>query len=448
MSSKLTEAQDTLAEFVRQDRYQVLVVRATNVELIYFLKIIEALDQREPAHVFGLFAQPVSGDAGAYVTSVLDGLRSQLDPVNEVRVTGGQPAWPPFPPECGNPVVPAARRLRAGVVHAANLVPGGLEHRLVFCLFPQKIDRPNAYADAIAGLLPPQKAPAEAAWPRVRLILRDDGSQPRLIEALRRAKNPDVLIYEPDLSPPALMDAMARDVTDPTLPEPQRMQMLTQLASLDYAYGRLEEASAKYEILYDYYRRQQVPLMQAFVLQGIGDVLRRVDRLPLAKERYAQGLTLAITTQGLPLMMALAYAVGDVSLTLRQYQEAEDHLEIARKIAVNLHNRPVEADALEKIGDARAALKRSGQAVSAWRDCANACRIAAYKERLLSVLDRLAKAFASARMSAEQRACENEIAAIRGGAPIKAPPTPAATASAGGSGAGARAARPTGERPV
>ncbi len=415
MPSKLTEAQDTLAAFVRQDRYQVLVVRATNVELIYFLKIVEALDLREPAHVFGLFPQAVAGDASAYVTSVLNGLRTQLDPVNQLRVAAGEPSWPPLPPACDDPALPPARRLRAGVAHAAGLVPGGIEHRLVFSLLPQTIAKPETYAQAVAAILSPEAAP-EPAWPRVRLILRDDGAAPRIIEALRRSKRPDVLIYEPDLSPAALMDAMAHDIRDPGLPEAQRMQMLTELASLDYAYGRLEEASAKYEILYDYYRRHQSPLMQAFVLQGVGDVLRRVGRLPLARERYAQGLTLAITTQGLPLIMALAYAVGDVSLELQRFQDAADHLEIARKVALSLHNRPVEADALEKIGDARLALNRPGEAIGVWRDAAAVCRVAAYKERLLSVLARMAKTFGSARMQGEQRACENEMAVLRAGA--------------------------------
>ena len=349
--------------------------------------------------------------------------------------------------------LPAARRLRAGIVHAASLVPGGIEHRLVFCLLPQAIENPNAYAEALSGILPSQKVVAtEAAWPRVRLIVRDDGGRPQLIEMMRRLKNPEVLIYEPDLSPPALMDAMAHDVADPGLPEPQRMQMLTELASLDYAYGRLEEASAKYEILYDYYRRHQVPTMQAFVLQGIGDVLRWVGRLPLAKERYAQGLTLAITTKGLPLMMGLAYAVGDVSLALQQFQAAEDHLQIARKIAVSLHNRPVEADALEKIGDARVALKRPAEAMGAWRDAAAACRIAGYRERLVTVLERMARMYASARMQAEQQTCEGELAAVRAGAPLKAPAASAAPTSAasapGTSRAGSGPGRPGGGRPV
>ena len=254
----------------------------------------------------------------------------------------------------------------------------------------------------------------------MRLIVRDDKAAPALIPALRRMKNAEVLIYEPDLSPPALMDAMAREVTDPALPQATRMQMLTELASLDYAYGRFEEAISKYEVLYDYYRVHNVPIMQAFVLQGVGDVLRRLGKIPLARERYGQGLTLAITTQGMPLIMSLAFAVGETSLQLQQFKDAEDHLVIARKLAANLSNRPSEADALEKIGDARLGQKLPGEAMAAWRDAAQVCRKAGYRERLVSVLEKMSKTFASARMTGDARACENELAAVRAGAPIKA----------------------------
>jgi len=423
MFSRLKEVQDVLADFVHQDRYQALVVRATNVELIYLLKMVETLDQREPAHVFGLFPQPVTGDAAAYVSSTLAALRSQLEPVNQLRVADGQPAWPAFPAECDDPRVSPARRLRAGIAHAAGLVPGGLEHRLVISLFPQSVEKPASYAEALGAVLPNGALPevAEPAWPRVRLIVRDDGAAPVLIPALRRMKNPAVLVYEPELSPPALMDAMAREVADPTTPEPKRMQMLTELAALDYAYGRLDEAVAKYQVLYDYYRRSEAPLMQAFVLQGVGDVLRRIGRVPLARERYGQGLTLAIDTKGLPLIMSLAFSAGDTSLQLQQYKDAEEHLEIARKVAVSLRNHPVEADALEKTGDARIAQKLLGEAMASWRAAADVCRKAGYRERLASVLEKMSKTFGSARMAADQRACDVELAAVRSGAPIKAP---------------------------
>jgi tetratricopeptide (TPR) repeat protein len=423
MFAKLKEVQDTLVDFVHQDRYQALVIRATDVELIYLLKMVEALDQREPAHVFGMFAQSVAGDAPAYVASVLAALRSQLEPVNQLRIADGQPAWPPLPAECDETRTRPGRRLRAGIAHAASLLPGGLEHRLAFCLLPQAIARPTAYLEALTGVLPDERADGveEPTWPRVRLIVRDDGAAPALIPALRRSKNPAVLVYEPDLSPPALMDAMTREVADPGVPEAKRMQVLTELASLDYSFGRLDEAVAKYEILYDYYRRHEAPMMQAFVLQGTGDVLRRIGRLPLARERYGQGLTLALTTQGVPLIMSLAFAAGDTSLQLQRFKDAEDHLEIARQVAVSLLNLPVQADALEKIGDAKLGRNNPGQAMATWRDAAAICRTAAYRERLISVLEKMSSTFAAARMSGDQRACDSELAAVRGGAPIKAP---------------------------
>ena len=422
MYTRLKEVQDVLADFVHQDRRQALVVRATNVELIYLLKMVESLDEREPAHVFGLFPQPVAGDAGAYVSSVLGALRSQLEPVNQLRVADGHPSWPAFPAACDDPRTRPGDRLRAGIAHAASLVPGGPEHRLVITLFPQAVEKPASYAEALGAVIPGGPGPQipEPAWPRVRLIVRDDGAAPVLIPALRRMKNPDVLIFEPELSPPALMDAMAREVSDPTTPEPKRMQLLTELAALDYAHGRLDEAVAKYQVLYDYYRRNDAPLMQAFVLQGVGDVLRRVGRVPLARERYGQGLTLALETKGLPLIMSLAFSAGDTSLQLQHHKDAEEHLEIARKVAVSLRNHPVEADALEKTGDARIAQKRLGEGMASWRAAADVCRKAGYRERLASVLEKMSKTYGTARMTAEQRSCDVELAAVRSGAPLKA----------------------------
>jgi tetratricopeptide (TPR) repeat protein len=423
MASKFNELQDTLIDFIQQDRYQVLVIGVTNVELISVLKIVEALDQQQPAHVFTMLPQPVAGDAATYAGSVLGGLKAQLEPVDQLRVAEGQKAWPPFPPECDDPRARPGRRLRTGIAHLAALIPGGHEHRLGVFLLPQTIGDPMAYANALAGVLPiqPSSDAPEPAWPRVRLIVRDDKAAPSLIPALRRAKNPAVLIYEPDLSSAALMDDKAKEVADPSTPEPKRMQLLTELAALDYAHGRLDEAVAKYEILYDYFRRHNAPVMQALVLQGVGDVSRKIGKLPLARERYGQGLTLAITTQALPLTMSLSYQAGDTSLLLQRFKDAEEHLQIARKIAGALCNHPIEADALEKIGDARLALKQPGEAMAAWRDATVICRKAKYRERLMSVLERMSKTFASARMTGDQRACDSELAALQAGAPIKVP---------------------------
>jgi tetratricopeptide (TPR) repeat protein len=183
-----------------------------------------------------------------------------------------------------------------------------------------------------------------------------------------------VLVYEPDLSPAAMMDAMAREAGDPTLSEAERMQILGQLAAVDFSYGRLDEAAAKYGVLYDYYTRGKAPAMQALVLQGVGDILRKAGNLPLARERYGQGLTHALETQSLPLMLSLSYNVGDTSLALKNWADADGHLDVAQTIAGKMLNPQLQADAMEKMGIARFEEKRFADAVAIWNQGAEVCR--------------------------------------------------------------------------
>jgi tetratricopeptide (TPR) repeat protein len=279
--------------------------------------------------------------------------------------------------------------------------------------------------------LPAPTSPPDRAWAGVRVILRDDKKQPRLIPELRRQKNPHVLVYEPDLSPEALMDSMARQALDPGLSEGERMQVLGQLAALDYAYDRLDEAAAKYGVLFDYYTKHKAPAMQALVLQGAGDIFRKTGKIRLARDRYAQGLTCALETQSLPLLLSLTYNVGDTNLALESWTDAEGHLDIARTLAGKLLNPQLQADAMEKMGVARLAQKRYGEAAAIWNEAAELCRGWNHRDRLCSILERLAALYGAARKTAEQRVCEAELAAVRAGAPLSRKSPPPAVASKG-----------------
>jgi tetratricopeptide (TPR) repeat protein len=396
--------------------------------LVVVSKLIQTLDQQDDANVYGLFPEAVETSGSAYVTQVVKSLASQLDGVNTARVGEGNPPWPPMPAACTDLRTPAKERLRAAILHARSLVPNAPDNRLVFCLLPQQVAVPDAWADALASLLPSAANPPDPAWAGVRLVLRDDKKQPVLIPELRRQKNPHVLIYEPDLTPAALMDSMAREALDPTLSEAERMEVLGQLAPLDFAYDRLDEAAAKYGVLYDYYTRGKAPGMQALVLQGVGDILRKKGNLRLARDRYAQGLTHALETQSLPLLLGLTYNVGDTNLALENWADADGHLDIARTIASKLMNPQLQADAMEKMGIARLAQQRYADAVAIWTEAAEVCRGCNHRDRLCSILERLAALYGAGRKTAEQRLCEAELKAVRAGAPLvrKAPPPKAA----------------------
>ena len=51
------------------------------------------------------------------------------------------------------------------------------------------------------------------------------------------------------------------------------MVSLQQLAALDYAYGRHQDALAKYALLHEYHHQAEQPDMQALALLGAGDTL-------------------------------------------------------------------------------------------------------------------------------------------------------------------------------
>jgi hypothetical protein len=430
MQAKIKELQQALAGFIQQSRRCVLVLGLDDTELVYVLKLLQTMDQQDRANVYSLFPQAVDKGGSAYVGEVVKSLSSQLEEVNEARVREGNPPWPPMSPTSADLRLPPTQRLRAAVLHARSVVPNDPDNRLVFCLLPQRTDSPEVFVEAVSSLLPAPGAMPDPAWAGVRLILRDDKKKPVLIPELRRQKNPHVLVYEPDLSPEALMDSMARDALDPTLGEGERMQALGQLAALDYAYGRLEEAAAKYGVLYEYYSRHNAPVMQALVLQGVGDILRRTGNLPLARERYAQGLTHALETQALPLMASLSYNVGDTNLALQSWAEADGHLDVARTIAGKTLNPHVQADAMEKMGIARLEQKLFGEAAAIWEEAAEVCRVCDYRDRLCSILERLAALYGSGRKPAEQRRCEAELRAARAGAPlVRKHPAPRAASS-------------------
>jgi tetratricopeptide (TPR) repeat protein len=129
-------------------------------------------------------------------------------------------------------------------------------------------------------------------------------------------------------------------------------------------------------------------------------------------------------------MLGLAYNVGDLNLELKNYPEADGHLDIARTIASKSLNPKLQADAMEKMGIARMGQKRYADAVAIWNEAAEVCRGCDHRDRLCSILERLSQVYASGRKFAEQRACDQEIKAVRAGAPlVRKTPQPKASAA-------------------
>lgn len=406
MRRKLEEVRETLSKFVDQRDNLLLVVSLADREIAYVLKTLEGMDQTGPSDLYLIFAEPFT-DGPAYATAILKNLRAQGEVAKVLLEQRGEEPFPPLPERCDDEAAPPGARLRAAIDHVASLVPSPGGHRVIWGFLPLQIADQEGYARLIgefvmwSGLEP---------WMRgLRVVARDDRARPFLSPALRKKKAPGVLLYDLDMSPEALNDALVKEAADRSAPVADRMQALMQLAGIDHAYKRYPEAIEKYKLLYGYYEEHKAPAMQALVLQGVGDALLRMGNREGAKVKYHQGLALAMQTHSLPVLLNLTYAIGDLSLELKSLREAEGFFGLSAQIAGKMQNPFVKADALEKQGIAKDRTGDEVGAVVAWRDAAALSKTFAYHERQRSTLERLIRAYRSMALDEERRACEAEL---------------------------------------
>jgi tetratricopeptide (TPR) repeat protein len=409
MWRKLEELKATLADFVDQRESLLLVVSTTDAEMVYVLKSLEGMDDTSASDLFLIFAEPFT-KGPAYASAIVKNLRAQMDVAKAELGAREEAPLAPLPAVCDDEGAPPNTRLRAAIDHVSSLVPAAGGHRVVWGFLPGKVTDQEGYARLVGEFIP-WKGPE--LWMRgLRVLARDDRARPFLLPALLKNKAPGVLRYELDMSPSALNDAWVKEAADRRLPEGERMQALMQLAGLDYAYRRYPEAIEKYTVLYSYYAEHKVPTMQAIALQGVGDTLHRMDDRKRAKEKYLQGLSLAMPTGALPILLNLTTALGDVSLELRDYHDAAGFFSLSEQIATKLLNPFAKADGLEKLGVARYALGDTTGAVLAWRGAATLCQTFDYHERHRSALERLIAAYKAMNMDAERRAAEAELKTV------------------------------------
>lgn len=350
MRRKLDELQGILRGLTRGREHLLLVVSGTDIEMTYLLKALEGLEQGSPSDLYLIFPEPFP-TAQQYIDAVIRRLRAQAEDAQAARAARGEPPWPPLPALCDEEGAPPHRRLRAAIDHVSSLMPPDGDHRVVWGLLPLQLEDREGYARLVAELIPWN---GPEPWMKgLRFIARDDRARPFILPGLRKRRAPGVLLYQPDLSTPALTDALARDAADRSLPVAERMEALTQLAALDGAHRRYPQAIEKYGVLYTYYGEHRAPAMQAVVLQGVGDLLRRTGDPRGAKQKYQQGLAHALEAEALPIILNLAFAVGEVSLELREHAEADGFFDLAQRIAGALLNAPARAECLEKQAMAR-----------------------------------------------------------------------------------------------
>lgn len=407
MQRKIASIQRTLREFGEQRRDLTLVVKARDADVPLLAKLAERTRQERLDDLVLVFVHPIES-AAAYVTTIVDFLRAEVDDLR-ARPEGGE-APPPLPASVLDSTSPPTQRLQQLAAYLRDCTPTP-DGRVVLMLLPSAIRDPGAWAEIASGLF--LRGDVEPWMVRARFVLRDDPHQPVLVPLLDQHRVAGMAIYEVDFRTKAMIDALAEEARDPGTPRAERMMAILQLACLDYSYGRLDEALAKFGALHGYFVESQNPAAQAYCLQGAGDTLRRLGRLAEAKARYQQSMAVAVQAKMPAISLNAALGLGETCAARQELAEARRWYELADQIATQTLNGVTRCDLAEKIGQIQLAQRDYGGAATTWIRGAELSREQRYYTRWAAILERLAALYREARMQEPARQAAATLGQVR-----------------------------------
>lgn len=359
----MMDLRSNLDEFVEQTDYSLLVVACTSEEGLYVSTLLAAMDDTRPESLFWVFTDAFES-APHYVDALVASLQRQLEAGSAVRVERGEPPFPDMPAGVGDTRAEPGERFELLLRFLPALVADPRAQSFVLGLLPAACRDELAFAQLIVRILPHPKRPE---WMEpLRLVTLDPRERPAVVPVLEKRAIQTVLTFPLDLSTPALTAALSQDAADPSVPLPERMANLMQLAALDFSYQRHADAQEKYSVLHEYYAQPHEPGMQALCLLGVGDSLDATGEPARAKLLFERGIDLCLKhDQKLPLLHLLL-AVVRVCTTLGLHAQAELYASSGFTIALALVNGPVYALLAEKKADAQLAQGKQGEALSTY----------------------------------------------------------------------------------
>jgi hypothetical protein len=416
MKRRFEELRENLEEFVEQADYPLLVVGATPDELAYVITFFQALDEKHPEGYFVVFCNPFES-AAAFVDGMVENLNQQLEGAVHLRAERGDEPFPPLPPAAADRRLTPEVRLHVILDYLGGLVPNAHQtapqnedHYAAVGLLPLECKDYDGYCALMRSLVP---SPERHAWMApLRIVLWEDRRQQALFAELKREKNPHVLTLEVDFSTPRLTDALSNDAADTSLPMPERMSCLMQLAALDYSYKRYPDAIEKYGVLYQYYEAEDLKAMQALCLLGVGDALRAGGQPALAKEMLQRGIAVAMEARTLPILLNLLISATGVCFDLGQHEDAESYADSGAQVSAGALNAFAYADLLEQKGDAQLAQGKNADGRDTYQRCEELCEKYAYYHRWKSVLGKQIALYDRAHMTRERDEHARRLAVI------------------------------------
>ena len=105
------------------------------------------------------------------------------------------------------------------------------------------------------------------------------------------------------IPPNAQEEGLLATAEDPKAPIGDRMQAEVQFAYMDYAHGRFSQAIDRFLKSLAFFQWAEIPVMEALIICGLGDIARRQDNLKEALHWYECALVPA-GKDGNPMLIA------------------------------------------------------------------------------------------------------------------------------------------------
>ncbi len=404
MRKLLERLHQEMEDFIEQRDDLLMLVACTTDDVPVVLKTLRDIELATDKDVFLLFSDTFVSPA-SFVSVAVDRLKEEYRIACEALIEEGLNPLPPLPPAILNASQPPADRLREAMCFARSLVPRKGGHRLVWAMFPQEIEDRQAYLKLVSSFVPWKGV---KSWMQgLRIIFRDEANSQQ--PAPRFADAPRVRVAQVNLGPDAMAASIEEDVYDEELPIEERMQSLFTVACLDYAHQRVNDAITKFNILLGHYQHTGNSMMQALVMNGMGDVFHRSANLDKAQYWYECGITPAVDSQVPVVLATLTKNLGDVAYKLKQYAEAEQYYDGLDKLAAYMLDPESKAWALEWRGLSQEKQGAYVRAMKSWEDAAMLSRNIGLPILLKTNLEHLRRVYPSLHMHDKLTATEAEL---------------------------------------